>query len=224
MCRVNRTSHSPGYPLPEVPRLSSVMGMGPPLRAVATGGRFTCLPVDGPPCCHLPVHFGREATAGDGVPGDPGDTGRLSGARYPRWPGPQTRVPARVLSGATGHFRRDRGRRDQSQWHRHRPLTSTERSHGRGHGARGRCGARLRRGQGQGFLQGLGWRLDADFVTVPDVRVVQLTPPGRAHRRAVRRGSPPGRCPARAVGAARQSRLARPGPGGGTVICRRHQP
>jgi catechol 2,3-dioxygenase-like lactoylglutathione lyase family enzyme len=30
------------------------------------------------------------------------------------------------------------------------------------------------------FYQGLGWRLDADFVTGPDFRVVQLTPPGSA--------------------------------------------
>ena len=28
------------------------------------------------------------------------------------------------------------------------------------------------------FYQGLGWRLDADFVTGPDFRVVQMTPPG----------------------------------------------
>jgi catechol 2,3-dioxygenase-like lactoylglutathione lyase family enzyme len=28
------------------------------------------------------------------------------------------------------------------------------------------------------FYQGLGWRLDADFATGPDFRVVQLTPPG----------------------------------------------
>jgi catechol 2,3-dioxygenase-like lactoylglutathione lyase family enzyme len=28
------------------------------------------------------------------------------------------------------------------------------------------------------FYQSLGWRLDADFVTSPDFRVVQLTPPG----------------------------------------------
>ena len=30
------------------------------------------------------------------------------------------------------------------------------------------------------FYQGLGWRLDADFATGPDFRVVQLTPPGSA--------------------------------------------
>jgi catechol 2,3-dioxygenase-like lactoylglutathione lyase family enzyme len=30
------------------------------------------------------------------------------------------------------------------------------------------------------FCQGLGWRLDADFVTCPDFRVVQMTPPGSA--------------------------------------------
>jgi catechol 2,3-dioxygenase-like lactoylglutathione lyase family enzyme len=30
------------------------------------------------------------------------------------------------------------------------------------------------------FYKGLGWRLDADFVTGPDFRVVQLTPPGSA--------------------------------------------
>jgi catechol 2,3-dioxygenase-like lactoylglutathione lyase family enzyme len=28
------------------------------------------------------------------------------------------------------------------------------------------------------FYKGLGWRLDADFATSPDFRVVQLTPPG----------------------------------------------
>src|SRR5262245_13113045 len=28
------------------------------------------------------------------------------------------------------------------------------------------------------FYEGLGWRLDADFVMGPDVRAVQLTPPG----------------------------------------------
>jgi catechol 2,3-dioxygenase-like lactoylglutathione lyase family enzyme len=30
----------------------------------------------------------------------------------------------------------------------------------------------------KGFYQALGWRLDADFVTGDDFRVVQLTPPG----------------------------------------------
>jgi catechol 2,3-dioxygenase-like lactoylglutathione lyase family enzyme len=30
------------------------------------------------------------------------------------------------------------------------------------------------------FYQGLGWRLDADFASSPDFRVVQLTPPGSA--------------------------------------------
>ena len=30
----------------------------------------------------------------------------------------------------------------------------------------------------KGFYEGLGWRLDADFATGPDFRVVQLTPPG----------------------------------------------
>jgi len=30
------------------------------------------------------------------------------------------------------------------------------------------------------FYEQLGWRLDADFVTGPDSRVVQLTPPGSA--------------------------------------------
>src|ERR1700760_2643238 len=30
------------------------------------------------------------------------------------------------------------------------------------------------------FYQRLGWRLDADFVTGPDFRIVQLTPPGSA--------------------------------------------
>jgi catechol 2,3-dioxygenase-like lactoylglutathione lyase family enzyme len=30
------------------------------------------------------------------------------------------------------------------------------------------------------FYQALGWRLDADFATSPDFRVVQLTPPGSA--------------------------------------------
>ena len=30
------------------------------------------------------------------------------------------------------------------------------------------------------FYQGLGWRLDADFATGPDFRVVQVTPPGSA--------------------------------------------
>ena len=30
------------------------------------------------------------------------------------------------------------------------------------------------------FYQGLGWRLDADFVTGPDFRVVQIAPPGSA--------------------------------------------
>ena len=32
----------------------------------------------------------------------------------------------------------------------------------------------------KGFYQSLGWRLDADFATGPDFRVVQLTPPGSA--------------------------------------------
>jgi hypothetical protein len=32
----------------------------------------------------------------------------------------------------------------------------------------------------KGFHQGLGWRLDADFSSSPDFRVVQLTPPGSA--------------------------------------------
>jgi len=30
------------------------------------------------------------------------------------------------------------------------------------------------------FYQGLGWRLDADFATGPDFRVIQVTPPGSA--------------------------------------------
>jgi len=30
------------------------------------------------------------------------------------------------------------------------------------------------------FYQALGWRLDADFSSSPDSRVVQLTPPGSA--------------------------------------------
>ncbi|HEV3382956.1 MAG TPA: VOC family protein [Trebonia sp.] len=30
------------------------------------------------------------------------------------------------------------------------------------------------------FYQGMGWRLDADFVAGPDFRVVQMTPPGSA--------------------------------------------
>ena len=30
------------------------------------------------------------------------------------------------------------------------------------------------------FYQGLGWRLDADFATSPEFRVVQVTPPGSA--------------------------------------------
>jgi catechol 2,3-dioxygenase-like lactoylglutathione lyase family enzyme len=30
----------------------------------------------------------------------------------------------------------------------------------------------------KGFYQALGWRLDADFVTGEDFRVIQLTPPG----------------------------------------------
>ena len=33
------------------------------------------LPVDGPPCCDLPVRFGLGEMAGDGVPGGSGDTG-----------------------------------------------------------------------------------------------------------------------------------------------------
>jgi catechol 2,3-dioxygenase-like lactoylglutathione lyase family enzyme len=38
------------------------------------------------------------------------------------------------------------------------------------------------------FYQALGWRLDADFVTAPDFRVIQMTPPalacdGNNHRR-----------------------------------------
>ncbi len=32
----------------------------------------------------------------------------------------------------------------------------------------------------KGFYQVLGWRLDADFVTGPEFRVVQFTPPGSA--------------------------------------------
>lgn len=32
----------------------------------------------------------------------------------------------------------------------------------------------------KGFYQALGWRLDADFSSGPDFRVVQLTPPGSA--------------------------------------------
>ena len=52
-------------------------------------------------------------------------------------------------------------------------------SRDRGHEARGRGAARLRRRSGQGsFYEGLGWRLDADFASATDFRVVQLTPPG----------------------------------------------
>jgi catechol 2,3-dioxygenase-like lactoylglutathione lyase family enzyme len=32
----------------------------------------------------------------------------------------------------------------------------------------------------KGFYAGLGWRADADFITGPEFRVVQLTPPGSA--------------------------------------------
>jgi catechol 2,3-dioxygenase-like lactoylglutathione lyase family enzyme len=32
----------------------------------------------------------------------------------------------------------------------------------------------------ENFYKGLGWRLDADFATGPDFRVVQMTPPGSA--------------------------------------------
>jgi catechol 2,3-dioxygenase-like lactoylglutathione lyase family enzyme len=35
-------------------------------------------------------------------------------------------------------------------------------------------------GRAKAFYQGLGWRLDADFTTGPDFRVVQVTPPGSA--------------------------------------------
>ena len=35
-------------------------------------------------------------------------------------------------------------------------------------------------GRAKECYQGLGWRLDADFATGPDFRVVQLTPPGSA--------------------------------------------
>ena len=31
------------------------------------------------------------------------------------------------------------------------------------------------------FYETMGWRLDADFVTGPDFRVVQLTPPGSVY-------------------------------------------
>ncbi|HTT52917.1 MAG TPA: VOC family protein [Streptosporangiaceae bacterium] len=35
-------------------------------------------------------------------------------------------------------------------------------------------------GKAKEFYEALGWRLDADFVSGPDFRVVQLTPPGSA--------------------------------------------
>ncbi len=35
-------------------------------------------------------------------------------------------------------------------------------------------------GRAKDFYQGLGWRLDADFASGPDFRVVQVTPPGSA--------------------------------------------
>ncbi|WP_415881123.1 hypothetical protein [Leptolyngbya sp. Cla-17] len=34
----------------------------------------------------------------------------------------------------------------------------------------------------KGFYETLGWRLDADFVTSKDFRVVQLTPPSQSAR------------------------------------------
>ena len=39
------------------------------------------------------------------------------------------------------------------------------------------------------FYQTLGWRLDADFATGDDFRVVQLTPPARRARSSSARGS-----------------------------------
>jgi catechol 2,3-dioxygenase-like lactoylglutathione lyase family enzyme len=40
------------------------------------------------------------------------------------------------------------------------------------------------------FYQALGWRLDADFVTGTDFRVVQLTPPAPPARSSSAPGSP----------------------------------
>ncbi len=53
-----------------------------------------------------------------------------------------------------------------------------EGSNGYGHETRGRGAARSDVDKAKGFYQALGWRLDADFVTGEDFRVVQLTPPG----------------------------------------------
>lgn len=44
--------------------------------------------------------------------------------------------------------------------------------------------------QAKDFYQALGWRLDADFVTGADFRVVQLTPPARPARSSSAPGSP----------------------------------
>src|SRR6266568_1884595 len=65
------------------------------------------LPVDGPPCCDLPVHFGLGEMAGDGVPGGSGDTGE--------------RGPAGVAGRAgqaPGRTARGRGREDRRPLYR----------------------------------------------------------------------------------------------------------
>ena len=53
--------------------------------------------------------------------------------------------------------------------------------------------------QAKDFYQALGWRLDADFVTGADFRVVQLTPPARPARSSSAPGSPSGPMAANAV-------------------------
>jgi hypothetical protein len=71
------------------------------------------------------------------------------------------------------------------QHHEHRLdwwiLGPGSRTGNRGHAPRGGGVARCRRRSGQGVLYlSLGWRLDADFATSDDFRVVQLTPTGSA--------------------------------------------
>lgn len=52
--------------------------------------------------------------------------------------------------------------------------------------------ARVRRAAGTGaFYQGLGWRVDADFETGPEFRIVQLTPPGSSCSIHIGRGVTP---------------------------------
>ena len=98
-----------------------------------------------------------------------------------------------MFTGATGRPERDCGsQREAEDW-----------SHGRGHETRD-CGVPVSDvDRAKDRYQSLGWLLDANFVTGPDFRVIQMNPglgsrsfsaPGSPQTRPVRRRASPPAC------------------------------